>query len=356
MSHLKERVEKNCLNCNAIVEGKYCTICGQQNIPPQESVWHFITHIFNDITHFDGKFFTSLKYILTKPGFLSLAFLHGRRKSYLDPVRFYLFTSALFFFIVFTFFAKNLDSKSNKDYTQKDSVALAKALQNVEYDSAKIKKLFSKKTLDSLKNTAKSEKNEKDNFFKFSAGDEEDSTENITTLEAFDSIVALGKFKHGLIIKNIARKQLKFSKAYNYDQALVNKATKEIVISLIPKIMFISLPFFALFLQLFYLRRKNYYYVAHAIFSIHFYIFTYINLLLIILLGLVVHVEYLGWVKYIRILLCVYNLYYLYRAMRIYYQQSMGKTIAKYLLIFLSSIILCIFLAIILVSLIILKM
>ncbi|HEX4852390.1 MAG TPA: DUF3667 domain-containing protein, partial [Puia sp.] len=92
MSHSKERSEKICLNCNATIYGRYCHVCGQQNIEPKQSVWHLITHFFYDITHFDGKFFVTLKDLLIKPGFLSREYMIGRRMSYLDPIRMYIFT------------------------------------------------------------------------------------------------------------------------------------------------------------------------------------------------------------------------------------------------------------------------
>lgn len=102
MSHLKERRQKNCLNCNAQVYGKYCHICGQENLETQESVWHLITHFVNDITHFDGKFFATLRLLITKPGFLSAEYKRGRRSNYLNPVRMYVFTSFIFFFAFFS--------------------------------------------------------------------------------------------------------------------------------------------------------------------------------------------------------------------------------------------------------------
>ncbi len=68
MSHLKERKEKNCLNCQATLYGRYCHVCGQENLEPKETVWHLIQHFFNDITHFDGKFFSTVKYLVTEAG------------------------------------------------------------------------------------------------------------------------------------------------------------------------------------------------------------------------------------------------------------------------------------------------
>jgi hypothetical protein len=65
-------------------------------------VWHLVQHFFNDITHFDGKFFSTVKLLLRKPGFLSAEYIAGRRMSYLNPIRMYVFTSAFFFIILFS--------------------------------------------------------------------------------------------------------------------------------------------------------------------------------------------------------------------------------------------------------------
>ena len=104
MSHSKEREEKVCLNCSAALTDRYCQHCGQENTEPKETFWTLISHFFNDITHFDGKFFSTGKYLLTKPGFLSAEYIKGRRASYLHPIRMYVFTSAFFFIIFFSLF------------------------------------------------------------------------------------------------------------------------------------------------------------------------------------------------------------------------------------------------------------
>lgn len=82
--------------------GRYCQVCGQENLEPKETVWHLVSHFLNDITHFDGKFFATLKLLLLKPGFLSGEYIRGRRASYLHPIRMYVFTSAIFFLVFFS--------------------------------------------------------------------------------------------------------------------------------------------------------------------------------------------------------------------------------------------------------------
>lgn len=102
MSHFPERTDKNCLNCGAEVLGRYCQACGQENLEPKETFLHLVSHFVNDVTHFDGKFFSTLKYLLFRPGFLSKEYVRGRRMSYLHPIRMYVFTSAIFFIIFFS--------------------------------------------------------------------------------------------------------------------------------------------------------------------------------------------------------------------------------------------------------------
>src|SRR5262245_36040488 len=101
MSHSPQRKEKDCLNCGTIVQGRYCHVCGQENLEPKESFWSMVTHFLNDITHFDGKFFTTVKVLFSRPGFLTKEYVRGRRATYLHPVRMYVFTSAIFFLIFF---------------------------------------------------------------------------------------------------------------------------------------------------------------------------------------------------------------------------------------------------------------
>lgn len=109
MGHHQLRKENNCLNCNAVVSDRFCGICGQENIIVKESFWGIISHFFKDISHYDGKFLSTLKYLLLRPGFLPAEYLRGRRLSYLNPIRLYVFTSAFFFLIFFTFYQSDYD-------------------------------------------------------------------------------------------------------------------------------------------------------------------------------------------------------------------------------------------------------
>ena len=102
MSHQPERKEKDCLNCGTLLHGRYCHVCGQENILVKQGFWSLTKHFVFDIFHFDGKFFDTLRHLFFKPGTISREYVSGKRNRYLDPIRMYLFTSALFFLVFFS--------------------------------------------------------------------------------------------------------------------------------------------------------------------------------------------------------------------------------------------------------------
>jgi hypothetical protein len=331
LSHLKERSEKNCLNCNAQVMGRYCHICGQENIEPKETVWHLITHFFEDITHFDGKFFSSLKLLVTRPGFLSREYMLGRRASYLNPIRMYVFTSAFFFLIFFSFLkiskdeiitATTVNGKTSQQIEQMDSVAFDAFTKNVNKEDGKpavpmTREAF-KKYLDSSISTS---------------GIHLGTTEKFKSKEEYDSLLKVGARKDNWWVRQLIYRQIAISKKYKNDSGETITAFNEILLHSLPQMFFISLPLFALLLKLLYFRRKQFYYVSHGIFSIHFYIFIFIAML--VMFGLGKMNEGLHWkiITITEVVLGCSLLFYLYKAMRNFYQQRRAKTIFKFLLL-----------------------
>jgi hypothetical protein len=53
--------------------------------------------LVENLTHFDTKQWSTLKLIFTKPGQLTKDFVEGKRARYVHPIRFYVFTSVIFF-------------------------------------------------------------------------------------------------------------------------------------------------------------------------------------------------------------------------------------------------------------------
>ena len=84
-----------CANCGAALEGKYCSQCGQKVAPLNPTLGEFLHDLFHEIAHVDGKIITTLRYLITRPGFLSLEHFDGRRARYVAPIRLYLLLSVL---------------------------------------------------------------------------------------------------------------------------------------------------------------------------------------------------------------------------------------------------------------------
>jgi hypothetical protein len=330
MSHLKERKEKNCLNCRIHVKGRYCHRCGQENIEPKETVWHLVTHFFQDITHFDGKFFSSLKYLFRRPGFLSREYMIGRRASYINPIRMYVFTSAIFFLIFFSFMKvekKSLISEvsmNGKTFNQieaMDSLAFDAFTREVNKEDGRpavpmTREVF-KKYFDSAALT----------------GTVHFTNSAYKSKAEYDSVLATGKKKDNWFRRQLIYKEIDLNEKYRDKGGQIVKDFADILLHSLPQIFFILLPLFALILKMLYIRRKEYYYVNHGIFSIHFYIFWFICMLLILALSEIN--EKLGWsiINYIQVLLGLGIFFYLYKCMRNFYRQRRAKTIFKFLIL-----------------------
>ena len=361
MSHSKERHEKICLNCNAELHGRYCHVCGQENIEPKETVWGLISHFFYDITHFDGKFFSTTKYLILRPGFLPKEYIAGRRARYLHPIRMYVFSSALFFLCLHSLFSFNyLEKKKNREEAKREAKEARKTL-----DSARVKALATAKDREDstvIENAfgiaiqpfmktpaadttdkedaddaeAKAEKQEKK--------DKHNGGININLIdpdEKFTSIKQYDSFQHtlppakrdGWWRRKSRYRDIELHERYGDNRGEMFKDLLEKFTHTFPYMLFVSLPLYALYLKLLYRRRKQFLYVTHSIFLIYLYIFTFIDLLIffgIKSLGSSMGWNWMGWIEMVVLL---YGVWYAYRAMRKFYEQGIGKTLLKFFIL-----------------------
>ncbi|MCC6287504.1 MAG: DUF3667 domain-containing protein [Chitinophagaceae bacterium] len=435
MSHFKERKEKNCLNCNAEVTGRFCQVCGQENIEPKESVWHLITHFFYDITHFDGKFFSTVKYLLVRPGFLTAEYIRGKRMTYLHPIRMYVFTSAFFFLLFFSFISPHTEHskegleglkeelaikqeqktnlfkmqentndsvlkaavtkalvKTDKEITTlKDSIQKEEHNEGDNDDKKDIRSIITaipdiKKTIDSIKRevikdsvkknidsaeTADTARQNNDTVYRYrykknasikkdiadkkDTADKEDSTikkdDTIklahlpkTGSDDFDfdfyndeaTYLAVQKElppakQDGYLKRSVVMKLLRWHNQQQNGGEKTFDTIKEKFKHSFPTILFVSLPIFAFLLKLLYIRRRNFYYADHAIFTIHTYCAIFILLLLYYMFDAIGNKT--GWWIFfiIKAFFVIYIMYYTYKAMRNFYEQGRFKTLVKYL-------------------------
>ena len=89
---------KKCKNCDEPLHGEYCSNCGQRDIELLKFK-KLIKDFFDHHLDLDARIFSTIKYLIFYPGFLTVEYWKGRRAKYLPPFKIYLLTSFLYFFI-----------------------------------------------------------------------------------------------------------------------------------------------------------------------------------------------------------------------------------------------------------------
>lgn len=96
-----------CTNCGEELRGMYCHRCGQFAAEATETLPRFIKHYMDNNFSYDGRLWITLKYLFLRPGFLPQEYKKGRITSYMHPLKLYMFTSFVFFFLFFTLTLSN---------------------------------------------------------------------------------------------------------------------------------------------------------------------------------------------------------------------------------------------------------
>jgi hypothetical protein len=323
--------------------GRYCHVCGQENVDPKESFWHLVTHFFNDITHFDGKFFTTLKDLLFKPGFLSKEYMMGKRASYLNPVRMYVFTSAIFFLLFFAFFQNKdplkigINGKTLAQIDKMDSATFAKFTAHINEESDRPAKPMTREEFKKYADTVFKI------FLDTSAALRFTGT-NYESIGQFDSLQQTNGKKYNWMKRQLIYKELELNEKYHKNRLEVINAIKEAWMHSLPQMLWISLPLLALILKLIYIRRKQFYYVSHIIFSIHLYIFLFIAQLLLLCISKLNKSFDLDSLSFAPLIIVPGMIVYEYLALKNFYAQGWIKTFFKFLLINISYIIMLVLL------------
>jgi hypothetical protein len=161
------------------------------------------------------------------------------------------------------------------------------------------------------------------------------SGKNYNSLREYDSAQAIlpAADRDGWFRKMMLHKGLQLDDKYRGRSDEGSNKLLEALLHRLPYMLFLSLPFFALILQMLYLRRKQFAYSDHAVFTLYHYVFTFLLLTATFLTdallsqfhreipSLVNTVLYLGWLAFLFI------------SMRRFYRQGTAKTILKLILL-----------------------
>jgi hypothetical protein len=295
------QIIKVCLNCNTPLTGKFCSQCGQKDLPARQDLGDLFINFISSFFSFESKFFKTFKDLVLKPGKIVNEYNAGRRESYYHPARMYVFLSFIFFLTLsFVVNTDEIEVGKNGDINEvnqnlKDSI-------NAKVDSVK-----------------------KVNGIKFQSAVDE---LNVETVEQYDSLQkALPEDKRdNFISRYFNRKSLEVETKSKGKESEIVRGMLDDMYSNIPQLIFFLMPIFALFLKLLYVRR-DFYYSEHLIFTIFYYDFAYLMGTFIILCQQVNWLEWLGYVLYIWMFI------FLYKSMRKVYKQRRFKTILKFSLV-----------------------
>ena len=90
---------KKCKNCEQPLNGGYCSNCGQRDIELLKFK-KLIKDFFDHHLDLDSRIFRTIKYLMFRPGFLTIEYWNGRRARYVPPFKIYLLTSFLYFMVL----------------------------------------------------------------------------------------------------------------------------------------------------------------------------------------------------------------------------------------------------------------
>ena len=293
---MKSNKTTHCLNCGTYIgETNFCHQCGQINSDKRITVRQILKDFFGDYFTLDSKFFRSLFPLLAKPGHLTREYVSGRRVRYVLPLRLYIFTTFVFFFVL----ALNtkLDTKAFTSKTEATDILASDSLKAMlSRPELAIPDEQKNALIDHMDSTFviqyETEYSGPNLVFD---PDDDDETES-----AFESY-----------IENKA----------DYIKSMGNQGKSiffKTLINQIPKVMFVMLPFFALLLKLLYVRHKIYY-VEHFIFALHMHTLAF--------LLLIITVFFTKW--YIVLVVILGIQVYLLLSIRNFYDQGLIKSFIK---------------------------
>lgn len=263
MSKSSIRIDKTCLNCNHVVEKRFCGNCGQENIDTRKTFHHLFIHFFEDLTHYENAFWKTIRNLLFKPASLTKEYLSGKRMSYLAPVRLYIFIS----FITFLLIALIPSGGFVQETTSTGEAINDSLRQGVTKQELQLDSLLSKSNL-----SAADKQNIRRAVLNDSSAVKTGFSLGFSSVQEFDSIQKYGSQDEKVpeYIQKYLRKAIKITERYSKTE-IISKLKKSVIHNF-PKVLLIYMPLFAFFLWLVH-SKKRWYYFDHGIFTLHYFSF-----------------------------------------------------------------------------------
>ena len=257
-----------CGNCETTLQGPFCHMCGQ---PVRTPIREFFSFIFDSAGEFmrpDGKFFRSLAALYFRPGMLTTRYLTGQRVNFIKPVRLYFSLSVILFLLI----SFGISFKSELRPTLRangDDITIGfqgpKADANTtEKQPAKVAPAAAKPNLD---------KSNRDKFVDFEVqGKPWDAATNPLV------VGWLPEFANNWLNSKLAHLNEISDEAQKHPEKVI-----ESLFRVLPTMMFLLLPVFALVLKGLYFFRKRLY-AEHLLVAVQSHSFLFLSFIVLVLL------------------------------------------------------------------------
>ena len=93
------RPSPHCLNCGTAVVTRFCAECGQENTSYRVSLGRLAGDLFEEVFQLESRLWRTVWALFRRPGLLTREYNAGRRVRYTTPLRLYLLTSFVYFFV-----------------------------------------------------------------------------------------------------------------------------------------------------------------------------------------------------------------------------------------------------------------
>lgn len=381
----RKRINK-CANCHTMLSANhnFCPNCGQENHYTDFSLKAMLNDFLGAFLNFDGKIWNTLKIMFLKPGRITKQYVQGKRIRYVSPIRLYLFSSFIFFFILNVSLKKVSQSDfAKKIYTLLHQVQRTEQLDITQAEYQKLKNADNKQIIafvDSIfQHTQKWNTFEREAYYTLSQKDGfsdirvaelpkdiTTSKEEINTNEVSHYILLERKLEFDTIHiynQKITLKQLKivledpdkteeliasewgevgyfkkrqikslldtsgifiFSTTSQQMDYIVMQTSKTLTMA--SYIMFLMMPFLSIFLFLLF-RKKYKMYFVHLISTLHLHAFYYITCSL--LLGLFFLFDVGLWSVIVFFLYILGFMVYFVISNKVLYGESLLRTLSK---------------------------
>lgn len=280
-----------CRNCGANLTGPYCSDCGQHAHESARSLHTLFHDAWHLVTHLDGRSWATLALLLFKPGRLTREYFADHRARYMPPFRLYFVISIAFFALA------SVTTTVSSPVTVQKRAELHQELQDGLAQSDVPAALAT--TVDAV-------------------------TSRGLTPEVSARLcgqISLGLPRLDQRLQSVCRHQLA-------DQG---KSMMHAFSSLIPKTMFLCLPLMAWFMLALYHSPARYY-VEHLVFFLHLQSALFLAMILQMLLTAAADAApLLTWLASLgEFILFCYIVWYIYAAIRNYYQQGRARSLGKF--------------------------